>query len=165
MSLIELIEEIFAALLEFIRTPVRIKLDTAHATKVPQPTPQGLTKELRMPNFELNSDAVYTIPILTTNSAGTVEPAPAGDVFSVTSSAPASLAAGIGKTAAGGPAVVLTPLVQASPSITVTVSNSAGLVQAVQICDIVVDVAPTNVVLDIADATHVLQPTPSNPGP
>lgn len=118
-----------------------------------------------MPNFELNSDAVYTIPILTTNAAGTTEPAPAGDVFSVISSAPASLGAAIGKTAAGGPAVVLTPLVQASPNITITVSDSAGLVQAQQICDIVVDVTPTNVVLDTADATHVAQPTPTNSGP
>lgn len=165
MSLSDLLREILAAIVKFLRSPIRIELDTAHATKVPQPTPQGELEELHMPNFELNSDAVYTIPILTTNVAGTVEPAPAGDTFSVTSSAPASLGASIGKTAAGGPAVVLTPLVRASPSITVTVSDSAGLVQAVQICDIVVDVTPTNVVLDIADATHTAQPTPTNPGP
>jgi hypothetical protein len=122
-------------------------------------------KETYMPNFELNNDAVYTIPIETTNASGVVEPAPAGDVFSVTASNPTSLQAAIGTTAAGGPAVVLTPLVQASPNITVTVSDSAGLVQAVQICDIVVDVSPTNVVLDIADATHVSQSVPTAPGP
>jgi hypothetical protein len=118
-----------------------------------------------VPNFELNNDAVYTLPILTTNSAGTVEPPPAGDTFTVVSSNPASLGAAIGKTAAGGPAVVLTPLVQASPNITVTVSDSAGLIQAVQICDIVVDVSDTNVVLDTADATHTSQPVPTAPGP
>ena len=93
------------------------------------------------------------------------KPPPAGDVFTVVSSAPNSLGAAIGKTAAGGPAVVLTPLVQASPNITITVSDSAGLVQAVQICDVVVDVADTNVVLDVADATHVAQPVPTAPGP
>jgi hypothetical protein len=118
-----------------------------------------------VPNLELLNDQVLTIPILTTNSAGTVEPPPAGDTFSVISSAPASLGAAIGKTAAGNPAVVLTPLVQASPNITITVSDSAGLAQAIQICDIVVDANPTNVVLDTADATHVSQPVPTAPGP
>jgi hypothetical protein len=125
-----------------------------------------------MPNFEMNSDAVYTIPILTTNIAGVVEPAPAGDVFTVTSMAPTSLQATLGTTAAGGPAVVLTPLVQSAPNITITVTDSAGLTQAVQICDIVVDVAPTNIILDVANATHTTQPTPpaaavtpSGPGP
>jgi hypothetical protein len=118
-----------------------------------------------MPNFEINSDSVVTVPILTTNSAGATEPAPAGDAFTVVSSNPTSLGASIGTTAAGGPAVVLTPLVQASPGITITVSDSAGLAQAVQICDVVVDASPTNVVLDLVDATHVAQKTPTAPGP
>lgn len=118
-----------------------------------------------MPNFELPNDEVVTITIKTTNSVGTVEPAPAGDVFSVTSSAPASLQAVIGADAGGNPAVVLTPLVRVSPGITVTVTDKAGLTAATQVVDIVVDVTPTNIILDVADATHVSQPVPANPGP
>lgn len=125
-----------------------------------------------MPNLELNDDWVLSCPIVTTNSAGNVEPVPAGDVFSVAvthadgSDGSASLGAVIGTMADGTtPAVVLTPLVQASPSLNVTVSDSAGLAQFVQIVDIVPDVTPTNIMLDIADATHVSQPTPTTPGP
>jgi hypothetical protein len=118
-----------------------------------------------MPNFELKNDTVATIPIETTDSAGTVEPAPSGDVFTVVSSAPASLGAAIGATAAGGPAVVLTPLVQASPGISVTVSDSDGLQQYVQLVDVVPDTSDTNVILDVADAVLASQPAPANPGP
>ena len=118
-----------------------------------------------MPNYELMNDQVSTVTIKTTDSSGNTEAAPAGDVFSVVSSNPASLGAVIGTDASGAPAVVLTPLVQVSPGITVTVSDSAGLAQFVQIVDIVSDVAPTNVVLDIADAATVAQAVPTAPGP
>jgi hypothetical protein len=118
-----------------------------------------------MPNFELPNDEVVTIDIETTNSVGTVEAAPAGDVFTVVSSAPASLGAAIGVGTAGAPAIVLTPLVQVSPGITVTVSDSAGLAQVALTVDIVQDVTPTNLILDVADATHVSQPVPTAPGP
>jgi hypothetical protein len=117
-----------------------------------------------MPNFELPNDEVVTIGIQTTNSAGAVEPVPTGDVFTVASSSP-SLGVAIGATAAGNPAIVLTPLVQASPGITVTVSDSAGLKLATQVIDIVPDVTPANIVLDVADATHTTQPVPTAPGP
>lgn len=118
-----------------------------------------------MPNYELSNDTVATIPILTTDSSGTVVPMPAGDVFTVASSNAASLTAAIGATAAGGPAVVLTPLVVASPGLTVTVTDSSGLVQDVQIVDIVADVKPANVILDLANATTTTQPVPTSPGP
>ena len=118
-----------------------------------------------MPNLELANDEVLTITIKTTDSAGATVPVPAGDTFTAVSSNPASLNAVIGKDAAGNPALVLNALVQASPNITVTVSDSAGLPQAVQIVDIVPDVTPTNIVLDVADATHVAQPAPTAPGP
>ena len=97
----------------------------------------------------------------TTDAPGIVVPATPGDVFSVVSSNPASLGAAIGATAAGTPAVVLTPLVQASPGLTITVSDADGLQQWVQIVDIVQDVAPRNVVLDLADATTVPQAVPT----
>jgi hypothetical protein len=53
-----------------------------------------------MPNYELPNDEIDTITIKTQNAAGTTEPVPTGDVFSVTSSKPASL----------GTAVVIPPL-------------------------------------------------------
>ena len=136
-----------------------------HATKISLKLPTRTVKGKIMPNFELPNDEVVTIPIETTNQAGVVEPVPAGDVFTVTSSLPNSLGAAIGTTAAGGPAVVLTPLVQASPGITITVSDSAGLAQYVQIVDIVADVTDTNIILDVADATHTSQPVPAATGP
>jgi hypothetical protein len=88
-------------------------------------------------HFELPNNEVATITIKTTNSAGAGEPYPSNDVFAVTSSDAASLRATIGADASGNPAVILTPLVQVSPALTITVTDSAGLAQAVQIIDIV----------------------------
>lgn len=121
-------------------------------------------KGMLMPNFELPNDEVVTITIKTTNVVGAVEPAPVGDVFSATSSKPASLGVSVG-TPMGVPAITLTPLVQVSPDITVTVTDSAGLMAATLVVDIVQDVTPTNIILDVADATHVSQPVPAAPGP
>lgn len=118
-----------------------------------------------MPNYELPSDEIATVTIKTTDAGGGTEAVPAGDVFTAVSSNPASLGVSIGTDASGAPALILTPLVQASPNITVTVSDSAGLKQAVQIVDIVLDVTPKNVVLDLADAVLTSQATPTAPGP
>lgn len=115
-----------------------------------------------MPNYELLNDTIATIPVQTTNSAGVVEPPPSGDTFTAVSSLPASLGVSI---ITAPLALVLTPLVQASPGITVTVSDSAGLKVATQLVDIVADATPTNVILDLADATTVAQPVPTAPGP
>ncbi len=117
-----------------------------------------------MPNFELPNDEVLTVTIHTTDAAGDTVPAPAGDVFTAASSSP-SLNVVIGVDGAGAPALIVNALVQVSPNITVTVADSAGLTQAVQIFDIVADVAPANVVLDLVGATHVAQPVPAAPGP
>src|SRR5579863_2371309 len=70
-----------------------------------------------VPNFELANDEVATVTILVRDAAGDVVAAPAGDVFSVASSNAASLGVAIGADAAGAPAVVMTPMVQASPNI------------------------------------------------
>ncbi len=118
-----------------------------------------------MANFELLNDEVVTIPILTDDAGGDPVPAPAGDTFSVVSSNPASLNAVIGTTSAGNPAVVINALVQQSPGLTIVVSDSAGLSAFTQIVDIVADTTPKAITLDIADATEVSQPTPTNPGP
>lgn len=136
------------------------------ATKIALEIPTRRKKKGKiMANYELPNDEVDTITIKTQNSAGVTEPVPTGDVFSVTSDHPASLGTAIGTDAGGNPALVLTPLVQVSPGITVTVTDSAGLKMATLVVDIVMDVTPTNIVLDTADATHVSQPVPTNPGP
>ncbi len=118
-----------------------------------------------MANFELLDDEILTVPILTQTASGTTEPAPTGDVFTVVSSNPASLNAVIGTTTAGAPAVVLNALVMASPGLTVTVSDSAGLAIFAQIVDIVPDNTPTNIVLDFAHAVAAPQAAPTAPGP
>lgn len=137
------------------RPPTRIALELPSLTK------RGKV----MPNYELPNDVVATITIHTTDSEGDVEPVPAGDVFTVVSSNPASLGAAIGVDGDGNPAVVLTPLVKASPNLTITVSDSAGLAQAIQLVDIVADVTDKNIVLDLVDATTKTQPVPTAPGP
>lgn len=115
-----------------------------------------------MPNYELFNDTVAAIPIQTTNSQGVVEPPPAGDTFTAVSSSP-SLGAAIVTTPAL--ALVLTPLVQASPGITVTISDSAGLKVATQLVDIVADTTDTNIILDLAGAQTTSQSVPTAPGP
>lgn len=115
---------------------------------------------ISMPNLEILNDTVVTIPIQTQDAEGVVVPAPSGDIFTAASSAPNSLGAAI-----SGTNLVLTPLVQASPGITVTVTDSSGLVSATQVCDIVADLTPKNIVLDIAAETTAPQPVPTNPGP
>jgi len=114
-------------------------------------------------NFELPNDSVWTFPIVTMNAVGTFEPFPAGDVPTVTSSNAASMTA-VASTAAPWTCTVA-PLVQLSPGITVTVGDSAGLATNVYTFDIVADVTPTNVGLDIAAGTSVAQPVPAASGP
>ena len=117
-----------------------------------------------MPNLEILNDTIVTIPIQTQDAGGQVVPPPAGAVFTAASSSP-SLGAAIAADASGNPTLVLTPLVVASPNITVTVSDSSGQAAATQVCDIVEDLTPTNIVLDTAAETTTPQPVPTNPGP
>ena len=133
--------------------------------KIALELPYVTKKGKYMPNYELASDEIATITIKTTDAAGGVEAVPEDDVFKVVSSNPTSLGAAIGKDIGGNPAVILTPLVKFSPNITITVSDSAGLTQAVQIVDVVVDITPKNIILDLVDATLKSQPTPTAPGP
>jgi hypothetical protein len=117
-----------------------------------------------MPNFELASDEVATATILVRDAGGDIVAAPAGDTFSVASSSP-SLGVAIGADVKGAPAVVMTPLVVASPGIQVTVSDSAGLAQFIQVVDIVADTKPVALGLDLANVSETSQPTPTAPGP
>lgn len=131
----------------------------APATKVSLAIPTLTKKGILMANYELANDEVATIPILTKDSAGDVVPPPAGDTFTATSSS-ASLGAAV-----NGASLVLTPMVKASPNITVSVADKSGLIMATLIVDIVPDMTPTNIVLDTADATLASQPVPTAPGP
>jgi hypothetical protein len=149
-------QQLVEALYMFYHKPTVIGLEL--------PTRQTKKGKL-MPNYELPNDEIDTITIKTQNTAGTTEPVPTGDVFSVTSSKPASLGTAVGMDKGGNPAIVLTPLVQVSPGITVTVSDTAGLKVATLVVDIVQDVTPSNIVLDTADAMHVSQSVPASPGP
>jgi hypothetical protein len=150
-----LLQQIVDLLYASFHRPTRIALEI----------PTAVRKGQVMSNYELKNDQVRTVTIKTTNGVGVTEPYPPGDVFSAVSSNPQSLSATIGADASGNPAVVIAALVAASPNITVTVTDSAGLSQAVQIVDIVPDVTPTNIVLDLADSTFVSQPVPTAPGP
>ena len=118
-----------------------------------------------MANFMLPNNQILTASIHVTDGAGGLEPAPVGDVFTVVSSNPVSLAAVLGTDAAGGPAVVMNALVAAGTGYTVTVTDAAGLTSSVTTIDIVADTSPANVVLDMVDATHVSQPVPTLTGP
>lgn len=124
-----------------------------------------VTRKGKIMNYELKNDTIATIGIKTTDAAGAVVPSPVGDTFTVSSGNPASLGAALGADASGNPAIVLTPLVRASPNVVVTVSDSSGLPNVTLIVDIVQDVTPTNVILDTADATLAPQPVPAAPGP
>ena len=118
-----------------------------------------------MANREFQDDQVWTVPLRTVNAAGQFEPAPAGDVFTVTSDNPA-LGVAIGTMSDGtSTAVVFTPMVQASTGITYVVSDSAGLAQFTEMVDIVPDVTPTNILLDFASAEIAAQAPPAAPGP
>src|SRR5271154_6738727 len=134
-------------LLEEIRADLNEVLRVRKPTKLALQLPTRTVKGKIMPNFELPNDEVVTITIETTNQAGTVEPYPAGDVFTVTSSS-ASLGVAIGTDKNGNPAIVLTPLVQAPPAIVVTVADSTGLSGTTLVVDIVPDVTDTNIVLE-----------------
>jgi hypothetical protein len=115
--------------------------------------------------YELKNDRVATIAILVRDNAGDVVPAPAGDVFSALSSNPASLRVEIGADANGAPAVVLTPLVRQSPGLSFTVSDSSGLTAFTEPVDIVEDLAPKAIGLDLADVVEADQPVPDAAGP
>jgi hypothetical protein len=101
-------------------------------------------------NYELLSNRVVTIPILTTDASGKALAPPADDVFSVVSSLPSVLRAVIGSTASRAPAIVINALVQQQinptpPDHYVTVSDTREPTVFKQ----VVDTTQSNVPLPI----------------
>ena len=143
-----------SAILDILRTP--------KATRIKIGVPLVTRKGIPVSNIELKDDLVYTFPILTDAASGAAVSPPAGDTFSAVSSNPASLGAAI-SIVSGNAMLVLTPLVQASPNLTVTVSDSAGLTSDTVTFDIVQDLTPTSIAL--GTPTTAPQPVPTAPGP
>jgi hypothetical protein len=125
-----------------------------------------------MANIELKNDVVEWIPIWTVNSVGTLELAPTGDVFSVAMGAPASqsgtgvpLNAVIGVMPSGdmvgAVALGMNALNKLAAGIPITVSDTSGLTVYTNLVDIVEDVTPTAVTLDLPGAVMVPQPVPA----
>ncbi len=114
---------------------------------------------------QINDDWILSVPLVVENGAGGVVAAPPGDTYACSTDSP-SLAASIGTMGDGNtPALVLTPMVVESAGITVTVTDSAGLISYVGLWDIVPDVGPVKLDIDLSAATHIMQPTPTAPGP
>jgi hypothetical protein len=113
-----------------------------------------------MPNMEILNDTVVTVPILVDDDEGNPVPMPAGDVPSVVSSDPTKMTATIGATAAGTPAVVLTPLVRGWVAGSFIVTDSAGLQSVTQGVDIVENLTPAKLTLDIPNVTTAPQAVP-----
>lgn len=138
------------------------------AVKINLALPTRMRKGVIMSNYPLANDEVVTIAILTDDANGDPVSPPSGDTFSAVSSIPASLAASVTGTSLVINALVaahVNPAAPAAPDLFVTVSDSAGLAKYVLVVDIVADVAPKSITLDLADATTVAQPVPTNPGP
>jgi hypothetical protein len=129
------------------------------------------------------NDKVTKFPLFYRDAAGNIQPAPPGDVDSVTSSAPNSLAFAIGTLdtdltdgavtyPAGSPALVCTPLVQLSDStnsggsISAIITDTAGLPMAQpRLFDIGPDTAPASLDIDttVSESTPQAVPAPTGP--
>jgi hypothetical protein len=117
-------------------------------------------------NFQLYNDKVWSFPLKWVDpiSQATSTTFPAGTSFSATSSLPGSLSASV-FISSGIAYLKLTPLVQNSPGINVTV-NATAMTSAVQAFDVVTDPAtPASVMIDTADVSSSPQNVPASPGP
>lgn len=121
-----------------------------------------------MANFQAYNDKVWTLPIKCFNPTTSVTTAafPSGTAFTVTSSLPNSLSvafSGNDNTAW----IVLTPKVQASPGISVTVAGT-NMVSQTLLVDVVADPAAQNQVsidTSSSDVTTAPQNVPTAAGP
>ena len=113
-------------------------------------------------SFQLYNDKVYTFPIAAHNALGASQPWGATNPLAVSSN-PASLGARVIWQAPSF-FLVLTPAVQASPGLSVTVSYT-GMASATLGVDIVPDPDLVSVAIDSSTATSVSQNVPTAPGP
>lgn len=121
-----------------------------------------------MANYELLNDRIDDIMIVVTDGAGNKVPAPVGDVFNVASSeVPMTTVNAIIATMpsgpfAGAPSLRINGLKKLSTAtISLTVSDADGLQNIVLPVDVVEDVTPKAITLDIVDAVHTSQAVPA----
>ncbi len=115
-------------------------------------------------NFQLYNDKTYTFPLQCKNASGVVQPWPTTGAWPVAvSDNPGSLAASVTYVAPSFK-LVLKPMVQASPNISVTVSY-IGMGPAIFVADIVADPDLISVAVDASGVTTATQSIPTNTGP
>ncbi len=119
-------------------------------------------------NYELANDMIDDIPIVVMDAAGALVPAPAGDVFTVVSSEipEVFVHAVIGTMpsgpAIGAPSLRINALMQLSTApVTLTISDADGLQSFTLVVDVVADLTPKTIALDIVDVVHTAQPVPA----
>jgi hypothetical protein len=110
-------------------------------------------------NFQLYNDKVWTIPLKCKDATGADKPFPTSPV--AVSSNPASLGVAIGQSPW---VLILTPKVQTSPGLVVTLS-SVGADGTTFVVDIVADPNRLSVSVDSLAATSTVQNIPTAPGP
>jgi len=123
-----------------------------------------VTMDIQLPN-----DAVTYYPIVTLNAGGQVVPAQAGDTFSVSTTGTAQLAVAIAPLPvgspdgppAGTPSVEFTPLVQTATDVPFTVTDADGLTAFDGAVDIVQDLTPKAIGLDLTSPVTTPQPVPT----
>jgi hypothetical protein len=120
-------------------------------------------------NYELANDMIDDVPIMVTNNACNKVAAPAGDIFTVVSSAvpPVFVNATIGTMPsgpnAGSPSLRINALkILSTATETLTVSDADGLQVAVLPVDVVEDLTPKTITLDTVDVVHTPQPRPAS---
>ncbi len=114
----------------------------------------------RMPLSILNTE-IHKYRILTRDADGETVSAPATDTFSVTPDASGFVGIAIDKMADGSPAVMFTPLKRATTTpIAWTLSDSAGLTVDSDTVEIVTNLTPTAVGLDLAAPEVTAQAEP-----
>lgn len=133
-----------------------------HGIRLALEIPTSIRGDGTMANYQLKNDSIDTITIKeVVDATGAPAPVSPGDVFTAASGDTAAVNAVIGTDAAGNPALVINALVQAASGITITVSDAMGAKAATLVVDVVADVVPVDIVLDVADATHAPQPVPA----
>jgi hypothetical protein len=133
--------------------------------------PVAFRKDGTVANYQLLDDTVAYFPVVTLDAEGNPVPPQSGDTFSValtapTGASPTAVTASIGvMPGTTNPAVVLTPAVQNSPGWSFTVTDADGLPAISEGFDIVADVAPKSIEINVAGVVTQPQSPPTAPGP
>lgn len=109
-----------------------------------------------MANYQLKNDAIDTIPVMGKDAAGDPVALPIGRTPTLVNSDPQSLNAIM-----DGNNLVINALVDTATNITLEIDDGT-LTPFVFEIDIVEDLDPTSVVLDLTNVTHATQPRPSS---